>query len=149
MDGGHFFGVFAGIGTVMVLYAAVRVWRAWRTLGWRSTEGVVQSAGWRLKSTDEDSEVHELLVTYSYDVDGVRHAGARVALGGRSFGRRDRADAAVARYAPGTRVTVIHHPRRPAEAVLERERLSLWTLAIAAAGVGMFVSGGVLFPARP
>jgi hypothetical protein len=46
-------------------------------------------------------------------------------------------------------VTVIHHPRRPENAVLERERLSVGTLVIAAGGVALFATAGVLFPAEP
>ncbi len=144
----NLFGVFAGIGTVLVIIACKRSWRAWRTRLWRATEGTIIAASWQLKSTGEDSVTHELLVSYSYVVDGTRYTASRVALGERSHGAKKDADAAVARYAPGTRVTVFHGRLRPEQAVLEREKIGVWTVFMALAGIAIFVLGGILFPAE-
>lgn len=148
MSDWNFFGVFAGIGTVLVIVACLRAWRAVRTRYWLATEGRITAASWQLVSNGEDSITHELSVRYVYVFDGNLHTASRVALGGRCFGTKKHADAAVARYAPGTRVTVFHRRRRPGEAVLERDTVGIGTIVIALAGIALLVLGGILFPTQ-
>jgi hypothetical protein len=145
--GPNLFGVFAGIGTALVIWAGVRVARAWRTREWGEAEGEVISSAWREKVTGEHSTAHELVVTYRYRVGDTLFTSSRVAVGGRDFGKRADADAAVARYRPRARVTVFYDRHHASEAVLERQRIGWFTPVLALAGIATFVLGGLLYPA--
>lgn len=70
-------------------------------------------------------------VEYEYEVNGITYRSDRLQPGTRVFiSSRGRAEAEVARYAPGTPVTVYCDPANPAEAVLQPGKSSKAGLVI-------------------
>jgi hypothetical protein len=80
-------------------------------------------------------------VAYRYSVGGVERTGTRVRFGDWMIYSGPVAREIAARYPAGRRVTVLHHPRNPADATLEPAAttiLYVW-LCIAAFGLGAIV----------
>ncbi len=115
--------------------------RAVASRGWPTVEGTVTRSVVQKGRKDQASAV----VVYEYEVEGRRYTCDRVCFG--DFLDLNRADAAstVASFPQGQRVTVRHHPTRPAVGTLRTTVsgfLVLWLLlttsAAAAIAWGVF-----------
>ena len=142
------------IGTLFALpFAAVGVWMgasiastlidAAQMTGWQPVQAELQRAGYRTHSGD-DSTTHEAFARYSYEWQGRKYSGDRVALAGgadnigdyqQELGRRLR-DA----WTSGETVTVWVNPQRPAESIVDRT--IRWGL-IGFKSIFLLVFGGV------
>jgi hypothetical protein len=74
-----------------------------------------------LTSATTDSSEYRILVVYEYVANGVQYTGKRIGFGPRSYIRKKRAEAELARYPEGSTVTAYFNPENPGEAVLVRE----------------------------
>jgi len=101
---------------------------------WAATEGKVEEAFvHRSERVDEDtgrvSVTFYPRVRYSYVVNGEEYIGTHIAFGGQQgYSRPAQAEAVLARYPEGGRVTVYYNPDNPREAVLERRMSTPWVL---------------------
>lgn len=119
-------------------------------LGWIGTRAHFSRRWPRVPGVITASELEEfgrnrlrgrVQVAYRYSVGGVEHTGTRVRFGDWLIYSGPVAREIAARYPAGRRVTVLHHPRNPADATLEPAAttiLYLW-LGIAAFGLGAVV----------
>ncbi len=115
------------VGLVAALFAARSVSRARRSLQWPVVEAAVtHSRVFTQKSTSVGRgqavsmpmEEHYPAVWYEYEVEGRRYRSKRIIFFPTNYTRAD-AEAAVARYPAGRRVTAYYSPANPKIAVLE------------------------------
>jgi hypothetical protein len=132
--------LFAGIYKYMEISKAAR---------WPSTQGVVIASGTEgreVKSGGPDQDDTELrtfaLIVYEFTVGGRKYQGSRVSIG-EDMGNFEVAET-LAKYPKGKAVTVFYNPRKPAEAVLERDLPSwIWkALIIIVAVLVALIFGG-------
>ena len=119
--------LFAGIYKYMQVSQAAR---------WPSAQGVVIASGTEareVKSGGADQDDTELrtfaMIVYEFTVAGRKYQGSRVSIG-EDLGTFEVAET-LAKYPKGTAVTVFYNPRKPAEAVLERDLpTGIWKVLI-------------------
>ncbi|BAJ64998.1 DUF3592 domain-containing protein [Anaerolinea thermophila] len=113
---------------------------------WMAVNGrVVESRVEVREGYDEDqgtTRSYAPHVEYEYEVNGTVYRSTKLQAGTRVFvSSRGRAEAEVARYAPGTPVTVYCDPANPAEAVLQPGKSSKAGLVI---GIVFLVISGMI-----
>jgi hypothetical protein len=110
----YFFGIFF---PCLSLIVAGLLWLGWKrgkaSLKWPSTTGEI------LRSTVEyDDGSHRPKVEYRYSVDGEEYHGDTVTYAGYQADR-ETAESYVARFPPGSHLTVYYDPHSPAISTLE------------------------------
>ena len=88
---------------------------------WLSTTGIVLASTVQVRRSGKSrSEIP--VVVYQYNVNGKSYQGQRIKAGDQFLSIRiaGQAQETVARYAPGTSVTVHYNPANPADSALER-----------------------------
>lgn len=108
---------------------------------WPSTAGTVEAADVTMRSEGNENKRFGAQVRYRYEVAGRAYTGERVSFESGLSPVRGLAEAAVARYAPGSTVRVFYDPARPDRAVLEPGGSSITSWLIGAVGVVMSVAG--------
>ncbi len=110
---------------VFLLVAAGMLWWGVDTVrnasiskDWPAVPGTITASQVRI-STDEDGTTYFADVTYKYVVNDRWYTAATVHFGEYGSGSRSRADKIVARYPPGSQVTVYYNPDKSGTAVLE------------------------------
>lgn len=99
---------------------AYLLWMGSSSEGWPQVDGTIQSFSYKEVGQGRAGEGWRLSVEYSYQVDGQEIHSDRLRFSKRFAGLDDEALAdARRRYAEDARVTVYHHPGRPALSVLE------------------------------
>lgn len=120
--------IFLGLGALafggVFFYFGLRSRRQASAAGnWPSAAGQVTAVSIHTQtnysSEGAPSVSYQPVVEYDYTVIGTPYHGSRVAFGADSFGRRQ-AEGVLAKYPPGTSVTVYYNPDKPEEAVLEK-----------------------------
>jgi len=113
--------VSLGIGLLLVLSSILGAWNAVREnrsakleLKWVAVPGRVTHSKVHLVGGN-----FEPLVEYSYSFEGAVHTGNRLRSTGVSTESRRPAEADVARYPPGTVITVFVNPDIPTDSVVE------------------------------
>ncbi len=139
--------LWAAIAAAAGLLLWRQAWQSWRqahaSRTWPSTQGIIEEAWITIsrssrgpESPFEDKFFYPHL-RYRYQVGGQTYQGERIAAGSPTgLSSRAEAEAVLAPYPVGRRVTVYYNPRNPAEAVLEPGR---------AESLGMLLLGGLLF----
>jgi hypothetical protein len=124
-----------------------RVILAWPTLGWRSTEGVVEKVYMGEEDIGEASDrstVSVVRATFTYTVRGKQFQGTSepstpFVLTKRGF------EWALARYPKGSAITVYYSNWDPGRrAVLKRTRIGWFTRACAVAAIGFLALGVIV-----
>lgn len=121
----HFLLVFGGIWTLVVMIFNIvliaDVVRGRAAAGFPSTPGTIASADIEshMSSGKDAQRMYSANVQYTYQVNGTTYTGDRIRHGGMSSSDSSQANADVARYTPGSAVTVRYNPVNPADAVLE------------------------------
>ena len=123
-----FFGVFA---LLLLAVGAVMLWSASQSLGWEKTEGRIVTRSVRLDRSSQrnrrfrnhEDRAHDVIVTYSYTVDGQRFTSQRHSFGrgttAASGGTRAKAQAVADELFPSlTPIDVYYDPDDPEQAVL-------------------------------
>jgi hypothetical protein len=124
--GRGFAGLFAVIGFAVLLYGRRAMRLARESVGWPTVEAqVIRSIVEEQVSTARSpSGVLETIVSYfpeveyEYDVEGITYTSSRILFVRVNY-PKEQAEAVVARYAPGSKVTAYVDPRNPRLAVLE------------------------------
>ncbi len=127
---GVFVLAFGGGGAYLVYRALQDRKKAAESVSWPSTGGQITEARVeRTEHTDSDGDSsysYVPTVRYSYQVGEQVLTGKRIGFGfGKGYGRPAKAEAALARFAVGSAVTVYYNPADPADAVLERTATGL------------------------
>lgn len=107
---------------------------------WPRVPGVITVS--HLEDTGRNRLRGRVHVAYRYAVGGVEHTGTRVRFGDWLIYSGPVAREIAARYPKGRTVTVLHHPRNPADATLEPAAttiLYIW-LGIAVFGLGAILA---------
>ena len=88
---------------------------------WPSTSGVVLSSSVQVRRTNKSRSEYPVVV-YQYEVNGQSYQGQRIKASDKFMSIRisGEAQATVARYPAGSRVTVYYDPNNPSESALER-----------------------------
>jgi hypothetical protein len=113
-----FLGFFILIGAVAL---GVGVWNLYRSLDcehWPATEGVVDRAEMKYQSNNKGGGSYSADVSYHYEVSGTNYSGKRLAFGTMSSSA-SYAQAILARYPAGKKISVYYSPNDPELAVLE------------------------------
>ena len=129
-----------------------QTWEAWQSSNWARVSGVITSAdtsfatqtqtvdkreGRTIRGQREvKTEVWSPRLTYSFEVDGQKHEGHRIAVADVASDTYSDATDVVKRYAVDTPVTVYIHPTDPTRSVLEP--------GITFGAVGPIIIGAVL-----
>lgn len=113
--------ILIGVLLVFALVLGGFGWSKYRlgqaSTSWPTVDGQIASA--KLDSTRSDGKTkYQPAVSYNYTVDGTSYAGTRISAIS-SYSSRTKADAVLARYRTGTRVTVHYDPANPRSSVLE------------------------------
>ena len=136
--------LFSGIGILLILLHQRNKKKAIKSLSWLETTGtVIQSEveiGESVFSSDDDGEQSQPMfsaaVSYIYQVDDMLYTSDRVSFGVKtSHSKAEKAEAIVAQYPEGARVSVFYDPDRHDSSVLERT----------AKGSGVLLIAGVIF----
>ena len=140
--------LFAGIYKYMEVSQAKR---------WPSAQGVVIASGTEARevksggTNHDDTELRTFaLIVYEFTVAGRKYQGSRVSILGEYLGNFEVAET-LAKYPKGKAVTVFYNPRKPAEAVLERDLpTGVWKVLfiIVVVLVGVIFGGWFGFAAR-
>ena len=110
--------LFIAIGLVAVGAGVWTLIKSIRTERWPVTDGVIQSAEMKSHSGSKGGTTYSAEVTYTYQVNGVRYKGNKVAIGQMSASP-EYAQGILNRYPVGKKVSVHYSPTDPSEAVLE------------------------------
>ena len=122
-----FFGAFA---LLLLVAGAVMLWGGSQSLGWEKTEGRIVTRSVRLDRSSQqrtrrnrDQRAHDVIVTYSYSVDGQSYTGKRHSFGrgttAASGGSREKAQAIADELYPSlSPIDVYYDPNDPEQAVL-------------------------------
>ncbi|MBV6395014.1 MAG: hypothetical protein HFACDABA_00585 [Anaerolineales bacterium] len=88
---------------------------------WSSTSGVVLSSSVKVRHSGRSRSDYPAVV-YQYEVNGKSYQSQRIKAGDKFMSVRiiGEAQATVARYPAGSRVTVFYDPNNPSESALER-----------------------------
>jgi len=135
--------LFGAIG-IVALVAAWRVrLRQKQALSWPCVLGRITASS---VSRHEDAEHlwFHCDLRYQYSVDGRSYEGSALAVGG-SSGDEKGANEEHRRYPLGSLVTVYHNPRKPQDAVLERDPVAKSQRVLLLVGGIFFFSSLVLF----
>jgi hypothetical protein len=132
-----FCSIFILIGCGLMIFTGRRIVEGWQAARWPHTVGVVSSVESK-DTSDSDSPSREILVRYSYTVDGVAYDGSRVhpTYGKSSFEEAHRGLEQV--LEPGKKVRVYYRAGEP-----ERSTLAVGFYSGSLAGF----FGGALFAA--
>ncbi|WP_426747160.1 DUF3592 domain-containing protein [Myxococcus faecalis] len=98
--------------------AGSSVRRQAQSASWPTAQGTITASEVRSVRGNK-STTHGLELTYTYSVDGRQHEGHKYRIMTSRSGDLEEAQALVARYPVGARVTVHHAPGAPSEAVLQ------------------------------
>ncbi|MEM7625575.1 MAG: DUF3592 domain-containing protein [Planctomycetota bacterium] len=98
--------LLAGFGLWMLVFAARSYRRFGESQKWPTVPGTIESS--EVVRYSATSSRHDFLVRYSYDADGQRRTGSRVAL--YTVSGRDEAEALAARFPVGSEVPVYVEP---------------------------------------
>lgn len=121
----HFLLVFGGIWTLVVMIFNIvliaDITRGRAAAGFPSAPGTIASADVEshMSSGKDAQRMYSAQVQYIYQVNGTTYTGNRIRHGGMSSSDSSQAHADVARYTPGSAVTVRYNPANPTDAVLE------------------------------
>lgn len=123
-----FFGAFS---LLLLVVGAVMLWQGSQSLGWEKTEGRVVTRSVRLDRSSQrnrrfrnhEDRAHDVIVTYSYSVDGQSYTGQRYSFGrgttAASGGTRAKARAVADELYPSlTPIDVYYDPADPEQSVL-------------------------------
>lgn len=122
--------VLGGLAAGLVLAAAYLRGRIRSSHNWQPTQGTVTASASRYHH-GRGGRYHYPVVSYAYQVGGRTFTHDRIAFGVGPASAHATAEAAAARYAVGSPLTVYVNPRNPADAVLERRETSLTIYFIA------------------
>jgi hypothetical protein len=147
------------VASILVLVSAVLIgigWfnhrRAQAALAWPMAPGQVLASGIGQQS-GENGMTYYPQVNYAYNVNGQTYQNQRIVFGGGQTGNRGPAEKTVARYPPGSSVSVYFNPANAQDAVLERRSGSTGLLvgmgaAMLIGGCGLFACMAAAFVAR-
>lgn len=109
--------LFVIVGSVLIAYGGQQLWIAYQAESWPQTVGTVIASSVDYHRS-RNSASYFPRVRYRYTVDGVQYEGHRIWVEEQGRSSRGWAQEVVARYQPGTMVTVFYDPSNPAFAVL-------------------------------
>lgn len=121
MQTGFLVGLLFLVIGVVIFFLALRDYRtAKASAAWPSTEGSITKTHIRIDDRGETSETYHPEITYAYSVLGSPYQGTRTVIGAtRSYSSRRKAEAFLAGYPIGMKVTVHYDPEKPDQSVLE------------------------------
>jgi hypothetical protein len=111
---------------------------------WLQVTGTITKAD-LLRDTGADSNGYCVSVLYDYTVNGIAHAGNRIAFRKRWYVRKKRALAELERYLVNSSVPVYYDPEKPANAVLARESQDVPILIVSGVALLGIVVAGLLY----
>ncbi|HEY6328656.1 MAG TPA: DUF3592 domain-containing protein [Blastocatellia bacterium] len=135
--------LFGAIGTIALAATGRLRLRQKQALSWPSVPGKI-TANSVSRHEDDESLWFHCDLRYQYSVDGHSYEGRALAAGG-SSGDEKGANEEHRRYPLGSIVTVYHNPRKPQDAVLERDPVAKSQRVLLLVGGIFFFSALVLF----
>jgi len=135
------------LGTASLIMGILEIMKAnsarkgWHTVSGAVVESKVVAQRHHDIKENRTSTSYEPVVNYTYPVDGSTLQGNRIGFGFGTYNKA-KADQIVARYKPGSQVTVYYDPQKPANAVLETKSKSAATYLIC--GFALLVIGYIL-----
>ena len=135
------FALFLIIGVVLTWVLLRQAKRGLDSKNWPTTPGIVKGSGVD-RHHRQDRTTHTASIVYEYHAGGTTHLGERRSFSDFSSSSARRAYQIAARYPPGSRVTVHHHPRKPELSVLEPGLT--WTMFLPIAIGLIFLAVGLL-----
>ena len=126
-------------GTLMCITALGYIVLGWQSRHWPSARGVILRSGIVPLDVHGAAAAHPA-VTYEYEVEGRKLRSHRI---GFLFYRPDSDDNPAGKYPVGATVSVHHHPRFPALAVLDSSGYCWPFTVLAVTGALMMLSGGL------
>lgn len=139
--------VFTLVGAAVTAWGVVDYRRAQASRNWPTANGRVQYATVETRSSRNDSgtssTTFQARIIYGYEIGGQTLRSERVSFGEVSTSDPADAEEIVARYQPGTTVTVYYDPQNPELAVLE-PGVSLGNYLLLGIGSVFFVAGLML-----
>ncbi len=113
-----FFGAVAGFGGVMVFIIAEGAYYGFDSRSWPATEGIIDESRIMTQEGENDKKKHHLVIHYRYRVDGTSYRNDKAQFLDNVFYPRTSKQEVAAKFKPGQKVRVYHHPSNPRVAVL-------------------------------
>lgn len=147
----------SGLGAVMILFGAVFLFSAWKTLTWPKVEATIVRTEIQSRVNMDSATsasyrgsrvMYDLIVQYAYTVDGTQYVSQRYSIGGGNVAGGRSSDRAVAEnealgFPIQSPVTAYYDPDDPSFAIL---RAGLNLGAYAPLLIGLFLgASGLLF----
>ena len=107
-------------GAVALYFGVVSLQRAKESVSWPTVQGVIEESRVERDRSDARKDATYLQkICYSFEVEGAKHSGTRVAYGDYSSSDLSHAQGIVDRYPVGKQVSVYYQPGKPDECLLE------------------------------
>ncbi|OUL17640.1 hypothetical protein BV372_34750 [Nostoc sp. T09] len=114
---------FTIIGLILVVISARSLWKSHQAKQWAETIGTILAVKVEERSTKgRNRKLYQIIVSYEYVVNGKRHQSQQLFAGDSGVANsRVLTEQRLRNYQPKADVKVYYNPRKPKEALIERE----------------------------